>query len=78
MVPGAVVLDHVLKLCEGWQRRAALVRQLRQVKFHSPLLPADLAEVSMELAGDVLTFRVARGDRLIAQGTLILAAGAES
>ena len=72
VVPGVVVLDHVLQACEQWQGRALSPTELRQVKFHSPLLPAELADVSLELAGNVLSFRVARAERPVAQGVFIV------
>jgi 3-hydroxyacyl-[acyl-carrier-protein] dehydratase len=73
VVPGVVVLDGVLKAFELWQRRGARVTGLRQVKFHAPLLPAECAEVLLELEGDVLSFRVSRGEQAVAQGLFTLA-----
>jgi len=73
VVPGVVVLDHVLKASEQWQQRAVHARALKQVKFHSPLLPDEQADVSLELSGATLSFKVTRGDRPIAQGAFTLA-----
>jgi len=73
VVPGVVVLDHVLKAGESWRGQALRVRGLKQVKFHSPLLPDVSAEVSLELDGETLGFRVARGEQIVAQGIFALA-----
>jgi 3-hydroxyacyl-[acyl-carrier-protein] dehydratase len=73
VVPGVVVLDHVLKAAENWQRTSLHARGLKQVKFHSPLLPDQRADVSLELGAGTLTFRVSRGDQPVAQGTFTVA-----
>jgi 3-hydroxyacyl-[acyl-carrier-protein] dehydratase len=73
VVPGVVVLDHVLQASERWQGRALSARGLKQVKFHSPLLPEQRADVSLEIEGATLTFRVTRDDQPVAQGTFTLA-----
>ena len=73
VVPGVVVLDHVLQASERWQKRTLSARGLKQVKFHSPLLPGQQAHVSLEIEGSALTFRVTRDDQPVAQGTFTLA-----
>jgi 3-hydroxyacyl-[acyl-carrier-protein] dehydratase len=73
VVPGVVVLDHVLKAAEEWQRRAVRVNGLKQVKFHAPLLPAEHADVALELDGETLRFQVTRATHLVAQGTFSIA-----
>jgi len=73
VVPGVVVLDHVLQASERWQGRELRARGLKQVKFHSPLLPGQRADVALELQGDALTFRVTRDAQPVAQGTFTLA-----
>lgn len=73
VVPGVVVLDHVLQASEQWQGRRLSTRGLKQVKFHSPLLPGQRADVSLEIEGSALTFRVTRDDQPVAQGTFTLA-----
>lgn len=76
-MPGVVVLDQVLKAAESWQRTAVHARGLKQVKFHSPLLPDQRADVSLELGAGTLTFRVTREDQPVAQGVFVVA-GAQS
>lgn len=73
VVPGVVVLDHILQAGEAWLGRPLSARALKQVKFQSALLPDEPADVSLEIAGDHLTFRVTRGGHPIAQGTFVLA-----
>jgi 3-hydroxymyristoyl/3-hydroxydecanoyl-(acyl carrier protein) dehydratase len=72
VVPGVVVLDLVLKTSELWRQRAMNVTGLRQVKFHAPLLPQERADVTLELEGDALAFRVTRGEQIIAAGTFVI------
>jgi 3-hydroxymyristoyl/3-hydroxydecanoyl-(acyl carrier protein) dehydratase len=73
VVPGVVVLDHVLQAAQRWQSRELGLRGLKQVKFHSPLLPEQRADVSLEIEGGTLTFRVTRDEQPVAQGTFTLA-----
>ena len=72
VVPGVVLLDFVLRANEVRLQRAVRVTGLRQVKFHSPLLPNELADVALEADDSTLVFRVTRGDQLIAQGTFVI------
>jgi 3-hydroxymyristoyl/3-hydroxydecanoyl-(acyl carrier protein) dehydratase len=72
VVPGVVVLDHVLSAGERWLLRSIRAQGLKQVKFHSPLLPGETADVSLEIAGDSLGFRVTRGEQPIAQGAFLI------
>jgi len=73
VVPGVVVLDHVLQAAERWQNRTLRTRGLKQAKFHSPLLPDQRADVCLEIESGTLTFRVTRDDQPVAQGTFTLA-----
>jgi 3-hydroxyacyl-[acyl-carrier-protein] dehydratase len=73
VVPGVVVLDHVMQVSERWQGHGLRARGLKHVKFHSPLLPGQRADVSLELEGGALTFRVTRDDQPVAQGAFTLA-----
>lgn len=72
VVPGVVVLDLVLEAAASWLQRAVPVSGLRQVKFHTPLLPEQRADVALETAGDALRFQVMRDQQLIAQGTFTI------
>jgi 3-hydroxymyristoyl/3-hydroxydecanoyl-(acyl carrier protein) dehydratase len=74
VVPGVVVLDHVLQASERWQGRQLSARGLKQVKFYSPLLPDQRADVSLEIDGTTLNFRVTRDDQPVAQGAFALEA----
>ena len=72
VVPGVVVLDQVLRLSEEWLGRSLGARALKLVKFHSPLLPEQRAEVLLDLDGETLGFRVTRGELAVAQGVFVL------
>ena len=71
LVPGVVILDHVLAaIAAGHGPQGAL--RLPQVKFASPLLPGETAEVVLEGAAPRWRFRVLRGDVLVAAGDVAL------
>ena len=72
VVPGVVVLDHVLVATESLRQHAVRVSGLRHVKFHAPLLPQERADVALEADGDALRFQVTRDGQLIAQGSFVL------
>ncbi|MDH5833249.1 hypothetical protein [Luteimonas kalidii] len=78
VVPGVVVLDHVL---EAIERGAGPLGALRmpQVKFVQPLLPGEAAEIAIEPVAPMPAarwrFRVLRGDALIASGEIAVAQG---
>ena len=69
VVPGVVILYRV---CRALTRESGVtVTALPVVKFHSPLRPAESFAIELTQTGDGrYGFRVARGDTLIASGTL--------
>lgn len=72
IVPGVVVLEHVLAAIEA-QHGALGPLRMPQVKFLQPLLPEQRAHIAFELlaAADTVPrwrFRVLRDDTLIASG----------
>ena len=77
IVPGVVVLDHVLAAIE--QAHGALgALRLPQVKFLQPLLPGEPARVELLPAGDSdgtprWRFRVWRDATLLASGEVVSA-----
>lgn len=72
LVPGVVVLDHVLAAIEQAHSPPGALR-LPQVKFASPLLPGQAARVELEGHAPRWKFRVVRGDVLVASGEVALA-----
>ena len=72
LVPGVVVLDHVLAALEARHGPLGAMR-LPQVKFASPLLPGEAARVELEGAAPRWRFRVLRGDTLVASGEVAAA-----
>lgn len=72
VVPGVVVLDRVLDAFEQHAGRPARVARLAQVKFPTPLLPDQEADVSLVAESLRLGFEVTRGDELIAKGVFLL------
>lgn len=75
IVPGVVLLDHVIDAIEARHGALATLR-LPQVKFMQPLLPGEPARI--ELDGDVprWKFRVLRGETLLASGEVVAGAAA--
>lgn len=76
IVPGVVLLDHVVAAIEATAGALPTLR-LPQVKFVQPLLPGEEAEVVLDAQPDARRwrFRVLRGAALLASGE-IAAAGA--
>ena len=77
LVPGVVVLDHVLAAIEDAHGALGALR-LPQVKFVGPLLPGQAARVELEGEAPRWRFRVLRddtvdGQRLVASGEVALA-----
>jgi 3-hydroxyacyl-[acyl-carrier-protein] dehydratase len=75
IVPGALLLDHVLTGVAAAMNRPVTV--LQKVKFVAPLLPDESVTVACEATGDQLTFSVQtwRGGILttLANGNVYLA-----
>ncbi|QEO99532.1 dehydratase [Xanthomonas oryzae pv. oryzicola] len=70
VVPGVVVLDHVLQAVEALHGPRASAR-LPQVKFVQPLLPGQTASVTLEGDGPRWRFRVQRADVVLVSGELV-------
>ncbi|WP_345293873.1 hypothetical protein [Luteimonas vadosa] len=69
LVPGVVILDHVIEAIERQHGPFEAGLRLPQVKFMQPLLPGETASVHIDaLDGARWRFRVCRGDRLLASG----------
>ena len=67
VVPGMVVLDHVVAAIEAHHGALGSLR-LPHVKFLAPLRPGEDADVTLEARDGGWRFRVSRGDDLIASG----------
>ena len=72
IVPGVVVLEHVLEAIEATHGPLGPLR-LPQVKFAQPLLPGEVADIVLEGAAPRWRFRVVRAQTLIASGDVVLA-----
>lgn len=69
VVPGVVILDHVIRVLEASGVPSQHLRKLKHVKFIEPLLPDQEATVTAEVGNAALSFSLARGGRTIARGT---------
>ncbi|MGY1458580.1 MULTISPECIES: hypothetical protein [unclassified Luteimonas] len=72
LVPGVVVLDHVLAAIEAGHGPLGPLR-LPQVKFANPLLPGEAASIELDGSAPRWRFRVLRGATLVASGEVALA-----
>lgn len=72
VVPGVVVLEHVLAAIEAAHGPLPALR-LPQVKFLQPLLPGERAQVALEGAAPRWRFRVLRDGEPVAAGEVALA-----
>ena len=72
IVPGVVVLDHVLTAIEALHGPLGTLR-LPQVKFVQSLLPGEQAEIDIAGAAPRWKFRVKREGALISSGEVVLA-----
>jgi 3-hydroxymyristoyl/3-hydroxydecanoyl-(acyl carrier protein) dehydratase len=69
IVPGVVILRRVCQAVT--EARGGSVTAVPVVKFHAPLRPRESFEIGFEpAAGGNVSFRVMRGDTLIASGTV--------
>jgi 3-hydroxymyristoyl/3-hydroxydecanoyl-(acyl carrier protein) dehydratase len=72
VVPGVLLLDEVLALVRRGRPEARLLR-LPQIKFLSPLLPEQDAQLRVELSADRARFQISCGERLLARGDMVFA-----
>ena len=72
VVPGVVVLDEVRALAVD-AFGAFVVTGLPQVKFLAPLLPGDIADVSLDRLDRGIRFEVTRAGEVVARGELTVA-----
>lgn len=75
VVPGVVLLDHVILAAESWLAQPLTVASLVQAKFNSPLLPEQSAVLRLQLTDVELRFVIANAataDTIIAQGMMRL------
>lgn len=70
LVPGVVVLDHVLDAIEAAHGPLGALA-LPQVKFMQPLLPGETARIELDGEAPRWRFRVLRGLDLIASGAIV-------
>lgn len=71
IVPGVLVLDHVLDAVEAAHGPLRGGLRLPQVKFLQPLLPGETACIALEGAAPRWRFKVLRGDILLASGEVV-------
>lgn len=77
LVPGVLILDHVVQAIEAREGAAVgAALRLPQVKFLQPLLPGQEATVEVDGAAPRWRFRVLRGQALLASGEVVAEASA--
>jgi len=75
IVPGVVLLDHVLQAAQSWLGTPVTLQSLSQVKFMQPLLPEQDAQIELTLQATQLRFSVRRDSQLLAQGIMQIDTG---
>ncbi|MGH8441791.1 MAG: hypothetical protein ACRETF_02690 [Nevskiaceae bacterium] len=73
IVPGVLLLEHVIDAARAWRGANARLTGLPAVKFLSPLAPAERFDIHLEGQGARIRFTCSAGERVLAQGTLTLA-----
>jgi 3-hydroxyacyl-[acyl-carrier-protein] dehydratase len=68
VVPGVLVLDHVIQVLEASCASLPPLRKLKQVKFIEPLLPGQEATVTADVGDATVSFSVTRSGCTIARG----------
>lgn len=68
VVPGVLVLDHVVAAIEARIGAPLTPLRLPHVKFVSPLYPGEHADILLEQHGDGWRFRVLRDGMPVASG----------
>ena len=76
IVPGVLLLEYVLDAARHWRGPGSRLAGLPSVKFLSPLLPEERFDIRLEDDGPRIRFTCTAGPRLLAQGSLTLAAEA--
>jgi 3-hydroxymyristoyl/3-hydroxydecanoyl-(acyl carrier protein) dehydratase len=66
VVPGVVLLDHIAACLE--RAGAGRFKRIPAVKFLSPLLPEQIAELHILLDGQRARFRVTRDEGILVSG----------
>ncbi len=70
-MPGVIVLERVLEAIEATHGALGDLR-LPQVKFTQPLLPGEIADITITGNAPRWRFRVSRGEATIASGDVAL------
>lgn len=71
VVPGVVILDHVLAVLATLEP-AVSVGGIAQAKFSQPLFPGQLCTVRFEFVGERVRFTCSRDGAAVASGVLLV------
>jgi len=69
IVPGVVVVSHVIRILEAAGLSPTRLRNLKSVKFIEPLLPGQNAFVTFTASDAAVSFSVSSGGRTITKGS---------
>ena len=78
VVPGVLILDHVLRAFEASQLRPMSLRRLTNVKFLQSLLPGETANIVFDVNPGKVSFSVFRNGSLIVKGVFASEGGTAS
>jgi 3-hydroxymyristoyl/3-hydroxydecanoyl-(acyl carrier protein) dehydratase len=68
LVPGVLLLEQVAQALRAW--RGQRVARVAEAKFVAPLLPGEMAEVTLSDNGARMRFDIRRGDTVLARGVI--------
>lgn len=66
VVAGVILLDRLAALLE--REGCGALRRISAVKFRSPLLPGEVAELQVALTGKQVRFRISRQGEILTSG----------
>jgi 3-hydroxyacyl-[acyl-carrier-protein] dehydratase len=68
VVPGVLILDHVLRVYEASQTKPMSPRRFTSVKFLQSLWPGEVADIAFDVKPDKVSFSVFRNGTLLVKG----------
>lgn len=71
VVAGVILLDRLAALLE--RKGCGALRRIPVIKFRSPLLPGEVAELQVTLTGNHVSFRISRSGEVVTSGEAELA-----
>jgi len=78
VVPGVLILEHVLRAYEASQQRPMPPRRFTSVKFLQSLRPGEIADIVFDVKPGKVSFSVFRNEMLLVKGAFDSGGGTAS